>query len=492
MAVSHLTVVTPSSAVDFFHIFNVTSTGDEPDASAGDNLCATSGGACTLRAAIQEANANDARGDTITFSSGLSGTITLSNGELVIIDDNDTPDIDDLIIQGPGARTLTVSGNSAGRVFRIEDNASVSISGLTITNGNSSPELFGGGILNRGTLALSNSTVSANTAPHGGGIQNTAGSKLTLVSSTISGNAATGTTTSSGEGGGIRDFSGSVTLTNSTISANTASSGGGIYTNDGSVTLTNSTVSANTATNTGGGILPVDLGEGMLSNTIIAGNSAPNSPDAGFVDSQGNNLIGNTTGSSGWATSDLQNVNPLLGPLQDSGGPTNTHLLLPASPAVDAANNTTCPPRDQRGVARKDGDGNGTRVCDIGAFERNDLTPPKVTTTEPMAGNTGLARNANLTATFSENMNRATLSTSTFKLFKVNTNKTTTQITALAVSSATNGLKATLNPDIRLAANTGYRAVLTTGSKDRAGNRLDQNPTASGSQPMVWTFTTGS
>lgn len=375
MTVALLTGIAPASAVDFFHIFNVNSTGDEPDASAGNNTCATSGGACTLRAAIDEANANDARGDTITFNIPATDPncnanskvciITLSNGQLGIIDDNDTPATDDLIIQGPGARTLTVSGNNASRVFRIEDNANATVSGLTITNGNSSPDLFGGGILNSGgTLTLANSTVSGNTAPHGGGIQNSSGSTLTLVNSTLSGNAATGTNTSPGEGGGIRDFSGSVTLTNSTVSGNAASNGGGIYTNDGFVTLTNSTVSANVATGSGGGIVGVDLGEVTLSNTIVASNSAPNNPNAGgSFNSQGNNLIGNT-------------VDPLLGSLQNNGGPTNTHALLQGSPAIDAGNNTVCPATDQRGETRpKDGDGNNSVICDIGAFELVNSAP---------------------------------------------------------------------------------------------------------------------
>jgi hypothetical protein len=130
-------------------------------------------------------------------------------------------------------------------------------------------------------------------------------------------------------------------------------------------------------------------------------------------------------------------------------------------------------------------------ICDIGAFERSDLASPKVVTTVPTSGKTGVGRNANLSATFSETMNRATLTTSTLKLFKVNRDGSTTQITNVAVSSTTDGLKATLNPDSRLAKNTEYEVVVTTGAKDRAGNRLDQNRKKANNQQKEWTFTTG-
>ena len=229
-----------------------------------------------------------------------------------------------------------------------------------------------------------------------------------------------------------------------------------------------------------------------MKNTIVAGNTVNNCDSAqigGVISSQGNNISSDNSCPFTQPT-DKQNTDPLLGPLQDNGGTTDTRALLPGSPAVDAANSTTCPPRDQRGIARKDGDKNGSVICDIGAFERNDLIPPKVTTTTPTDGKTGVARNTNLTATFSETMNRATLRASTLKLFRVNSNGSTTQIN-VTVSSTADGLKATLNPDSRLAANTEYKAVVTTAAKDRAGNRLDQNRKEPNNQQKEWTFTTG-
>src|SRR5262249_28272155 len=139
------------------------------------------------------------------------------------------------------------------------------------------------------------------------------------------------------------------------------SSGGGIY-NRGTATLNNSTVSGNEA-EVGGDVYSL----GMLTtrNTIIAGNGARISPDlSGALGSLGHNLIGNTSGGSGFHATDLLNVNPWLGPLQDNGGPTFTHALLPGSPALDAGDNADAPEFDQRGLPRIVAD-----TIDIGAFE---------------------------------------------------------------------------------------------------------------------------
>jgi alpha-tubulin suppressor-like RCC1 family protein len=125
-----------------------------------------------------------------------------------------------------------------------------------------------------------------------------------------------------------------------------------------------------------------------------------------------------------------------------------------------------------------------------------DTAAPTVSSVTPPNGRTGVRRGTNLTASFSERMDRATLTKSTFKLLKVNADGSTTQIINVAVTSSADGLKARLNPfgtsSTLLAANTRYRAVVTIGAKDLAGNRLDQKPTVSGNQPMVWSFTTGS
>jgi N-acetylglucosamine-6-sulfatase len=123
-----------------------------------------------------------------------------------------------------------------------------------------------------------------------------------------------------------------------------------------------------------------------------------------------------------------------------------------------------------------------------------DTTSPRVKSTVPTAGATGVASSANLTATFSEKMDPLSITKSTFKLFKVNADGTQTQITNVSVSLSTDGLVATLNPfgsstTTHLARGTKYKAVITTGARDVAGNQLDQNTTTAGLQQKAWTFT---
>jgi hypothetical protein len=181
----------------------------------------------------------------------------------------------------------------------------------------------------------------------------------------------------------------------------------------------------------------------------------------------------------------------MLGDLADNGGPTKTHALLAGSPAIDKGDPfgaTT----DQRGVARPQG-----AASDIGAFESEstvieDTTAPQVSAATPTG--TGIGRGANVVATFSEAMDAATINKTTFQLFIKVTSSGTTQVTNVTVTPSSDGLKATLNPfgtsSTLLAANTRYKAVVTTGVKDLAGNRLDQNTTLMGNQQKVWTFTT--
>jgi hypothetical protein len=110
-------------------------------------------------------------------------------------------------------------------------------------------------------------------------------------------------------------------------------------------------------------------------NTILAGNTAQtNASDllSGNLGSLGHNLIGDPNGGAGYDPTDLLGVDPLLGPLQDNGGPTFTHALPPGSPAIDAGDNTDAPDFDQRG----DGFPRIVNyVIDIGAFEFQALSP---------------------------------------------------------------------------------------------------------------------
>jgi hypothetical protein len=309
-------------------------------------------------------------GDTIQF--GVTGTINLSFG---------LPNLTHSIsIEGPGANSLTVRRDTGGYygIFTVGSGTAVRIAGMTIANGFVNGGI-GGGIYNDyGTLTVSNSTISGNSAYEvcpfdycyggfGGGIYNDG--TVTLNNSTVSGNFADYV-----GGGGIFN-SGTVTLNNSTVSGNSADgNGGGIYISGGTLTVNNSTISGNTGT--GGGIW-VNGGALHARNTIIASNIATTTaPDlSGNLGSLGHNLIGNTQGGTGFDDTDLLNVNPLLGPLQDNGGPTQTMALLPGSPAIDAGDNSDAPDWDQRGpgfpriVGIIDPD---NPVIDIGAFEVQD------------------------------------------------------------------------------------------------------------------------
>src|SRR5262249_45525782 len=127
------------------------------------------------------------------------------------------------------------------------------------------------------------------------------------------------------------------------------------YSYFGALTLNNATISGNSA-GTAGGIYNVLGGLLQARNTLIAGNTAPSAPDlSGLLSSLGHNLIGNASGGGGFHPTDLLNVNPLLGPLQDNGGPTRTHALLPGSPALNAGDPAQLGVADQRGVLRGGG-----------------------------------------------------------------------------------------------------------------------------------------
>ena len=300
-----------------------------------------------LRYCIEQANSLS--GDDI-ITVVVTGTINLAGG-LPSLSSN-------IDLQGPGANLVTIRGNLArmASIFKVDSGANVTLAGLTITSGNAQD---GGGIFNSGVLTLHHAMVSGNHAnDSGGGIFNTPGALLTLNHTTVSGNRA------ESEGGGIYNRDGSLILSNSTVSGNAAMlEGGGIFNNNGaSLTLDNSTISNNEAIQGGGLAI---FGFFAARNTIIAGNSAIIGADLdGDLGSLGNNLIGNSNGGTGYAPSDLLNVNPLLGLLQDNGGPTLTHALLPGSPAIDAGDNTDAPEFDQRGLPRITGN-----RTDIGAFE---------------------------------------------------------------------------------------------------------------------------
>ena len=298
--------------------------------------------------------------------------------------------------------TLTVSNstfsgnhanNSGGGIFN--NHGTVKVTNCTFSS-NSNINYGGGALFNfdNSTLTVANCAFSGNSAGSnpsygGGGIYN--GGTLTVTSSTF------GTNSSGGIGGGISNTgAGNATIANSTFNLNIAVNGAGIYHADsGTLTLTSSTLNGNFASKQGGGIFHTGNGKAVVHNTILAGNSAPSSPDVmGALNSQGHNLIGDGAGGSGYTGTDLHGtaaspIDPLLGKLQDNGGPTigapgntitlQTEALLPGSPAIDAGDNANAPATDERGLPRIV---NGT--TDIGAFEVQN-PPPAVTQLALMA-----------------------------------------------------------------------------------------------------------
>lgn len=325
---------------------------------------------CTLRAAIEASNAND-QVDVIRFDPAIRGTIVLSGGALSIADDVVGRDVS---IEGPGARSLTVSGNDASRVLDIF--AEAQVGGLTISGGNVATQPgSGAGIRNAGKLTLGGVTVAGNAVAAGGsggaGISNSG--DIVINDSSVVDNSGPGA------GGGLHN-TGTATVVNTTFSGNRAgTSGGGIY-NAHALTMQNGTVTDNDtafagdAGGEGGGIY---IRENTaisteLQNTIVAGNRAgTGGPDVrGTFTSGGFNLIGSIVGAGGFASTDQVNRNPRLGLLRNNGGPTNTHALLKGSPAIDRGSRTDCPAADQRGVVRpQNGDGKRGKRCDVGAYE---------------------------------------------------------------------------------------------------------------------------
>ncbi len=328
------------------------------DSTVSDNFTGGSGGGI-----LNSGGTLSITGSTVsdnTAGAGGGGGIGSVDGTLILADStvsgNTTPSFGGGISSIFGTMTLTsstVSDNTAGSGGGIRNGGTATLTNVTVSGNNTAG--FGGGIFSQGTLTLNSSTVSGNMAVAGGGMHSQG--TLTLNGSTISGNTTTA------EGGGIRNQGGTATLTNSTISGNAAGAdrgGGGIVNfNEATLILESSTVSANMA-GAGGGIF--NEGSVILKNAIMANNIGGDC--FGGIISDGHNLDSDGTCGLG-AAGDLPNTNSQLGPLADNGGPTQTHALLPGSPAIDAGSGDCPPPAtDQRGLARPQG-----AACDIGAFE---------------------------------------------------------------------------------------------------------------------------
>jgi len=283
------------------------------------------------------------------------------------------------------------SKNSADWGGAIFASAQLTLVRCVFTDNSIPTDGIGGAVYNGRPTLISGCVFTGNSTGNGG-----AGGALYLSDGTIRDSLFANNRVGSGyesQGGGIWT-DGTLRIQNSTIANNTSgalSQGAGIY-NDGVLILDNSTVSGNSAGTSagGGGIFNEDYDGAFveIANTIIARNSAPDGPDiGGTFFSRGYNVIGNTQGNTGAAGNDFINVDPLLGPLQDNGGSTQTMALRPGSIAIDHGDpafdpNSFNPPMvtDQRGADRIIADG-----LDIGAYEAEpphfpvirSLTPPQ-------------------------------------------------------------------------------------------------------------------
>jgi len=393
-------------------IINRTSIINNNSNGAGGGLY--SYGADNLTISHSSISANVSQGNGGGLSSYSSGSLNITNSAFSDNEAFSSGYGGGIYTGGAGARNISqntrISGNYAAGVgggVHTSGSGSIIVSDATISANNS--PVAGGGfyISGEGASTIINSTISDNSATYygGGGIYALSfysGASLTINATILSGNMA------ENGGGVVARLNGPTTINNSTIFDNSVSQrGGGILSSQSNsiVTVNNSTISGNTGDDGGG--LSINVGSTMtLNNSTVANNIADSGGASvyGSVLTLNNSIIAGTVGSAdcvqlmagvysnGSSNNIIENsqcstlsgaplgmpVDPLLAPLANNGGLTQTHALFVGSPAIDAASNTDCAAApinnlDQRGVSRPVG-----ANCDIGAFEGEvDLPEPE-------------------------------------------------------------------------------------------------------------------
>lgn len=381
--------------------FVVETTNDTVDSIPGDNICADSAGQCSLRAAVMESNIRPGA-DIISVPTGTYVLSRVGYGE----NHANLGDLDirgDLTIHGYGSDFTTIDGNNTDRALHVVSGSTiVELTDLGIRNGSVVGDGWaGGGIYNRGSLTLTRSAVVGNSSDwQGGGIW-TDGT-LKIFDSEVSNNSAGQLGSAVNNAGGsvriyrsilsennrsaffsvgaeylivdsaVKDNHNGWTfynngdvfrVTNSTVSGNNTGGEAAVVWNDGSFRFTNTTI----VSDTGVGFLFHSDSPGRLEflNTIVTSKTSRvcNTDNGGAFYSLGHNIAADTT-CLFFDDTDQIGVNARLGPLQDNGGPTETHALLSGSPAIDAAEDASAPEADQRGELRPAGS-----ASDIGAYE---------------------------------------------------------------------------------------------------------------------------
>jgi len=340
-----------------------------PPAFAG--TISVDGVTCTLNNAIITANSGVDTGGCI----GGSAAADIINLTVDVTLSAELPSVTTPITIDGGAGghfidSINVKNQS---VLRVSAAGDLTLNRVTVKGGEGAA-LLGGGIYSQGALTITNSTISGNSASYGGGIYIKAGT-ATITNSTISGNSATT------NGGGIETYV-DLNLQNSTVSGNSAALGGGIYVKSYTTTIENSTIAYNTAASGGGGIFNYSVVN--LKNTIVAMNGQSCKASGGTWHSQGYNI---SSDSSCYliTTGDQQNVAGTalkLLALAANGGLTQTHALGSGSVALEQITSGTngcgtAYTADQRGYARP-GTKNATGKCEVGAWEAQIADPTQI------------------------------------------------------------------------------------------------------------------
>jgi len=315
------------------------------------------------------------------YADSISGTLTLANSQII----NNQSDLSGGGLYSNIAANLTSAvvsnnhaiGGSGGGIYHASRQLSILRSTLA---DNQALAGSGGGLFNEALANLTQAAFQNNQADNGGGLYNKATGRLSANNSTWYLNSATQ------RGGGLHN-QGTLTLTQSTLYSNTTTLQGGSGLYNGSTAnaqIINATLSYNAVLSSTTGTILNDSGSLSILNSTLSQNGWPALARAGGALTVTNTIIAHSTGgancvgaitSGGYnldsgtscglaAIGDINNTDPLLGTLQDNGGPTPTRGLLSNSPAFDTGNNATCPAVDQRGVARPQG-----ATCDKGAYE---------------------------------------------------------------------------------------------------------------------------
>ena len=277
-----LALAQPSSATTSFTVNDTT---DAALSNPGGTSCSsTNGGSCTLRAAIQAAD-NSGGSSTITLPTGVFKLTIPSTGT----DNPATGDLDvkagiSITISGQGAGATVIDANHVDRAFAVQSGASLAISGVTIENGSqndaapsdlSTKASYGGAFYNDGVLSVSNCSLTNNSAYSGGGVvfADSGASATSITNSTVTGSST------DGYGGVLYIDSGSITFSGDTITSNSTDEYGAVLYDDesgntvGTVTINQSTISNNvTYYDEGGALFLDDAGALNVTNSTFANN----------------------------------------------------------------------------------------------------------------------------------------------------------------------------------------------------------------------------